>query len=312
MPCCEHADDRADADHAEDEQRHQRARRRRRQALRRFQVRHSPQQREHHHRELRAHVTEEPEPRTRPAPDVPQLTSHLPGGHRRRGRPSARRGIADHRGRQQGHERAARRGQAERRGPARVMQQHQEGHGRKDLAELAQDGRQLGDQRDASRRKPARDESENRDEHHGVPQPDQDPGQHGLGQGGGAGQHELAGGQENPADDKHDPRAKPIDEQASRSLGRDVDGDLDEHESRQHPRGDAESPGGVQPGDTERRPLHDGQDVGQDPGAPHGPRTSAPDRFPGRGHCSPSLYVTDSVWQILSIMANLPKFAMGR
>jgi hypothetical protein len=120
------------------------------------------------------------------------------------------------------------------------MQQYQERHGRQDLTELAQNGRELGDHRDAPGREPAWDESENRHEHYGVPQPDQDPGQHGLGQSGGARQHELAGRQEDPADDKHDPRAEPVDEQAGRSLGGDVDGDLDEDESREHSRGDTE------------------------------------------------------------------------
>jgi hypothetical protein len=280
----EHADDRAYADRAQDEQRDQRARGRRRQMLRRFQVGHAPQQREHHHRELRAHVAEEPEPGTRPAPDFPQLTSDLPRGHRRRGRPSARGRVADDRGRQQSRECAARGGQAEGGGPARVMQQHQEGHGRQDLAELAQDGRQLRDHRDAPGREPARDKREHRDEYDGVSQPDQDPGQHGLGQSGGAGQQELTGRQEDAADDEHDPRAEPVDEQAGRGLGGEVDGDLDENESRQHSGGDTEPPGRVQPGDAERRPLHHGEDVGQDGDGPHGPPLSAGDqlRVPGR------------------------------
>jgi hypothetical protein len=66
-------------------------------------------------------------------------------------------------------------------------------------------------QRDAAIRKPARDKSEDRDEQQSISEPDQDPGQHGLGEAGGVGQHELPGRQECSADDEHEARAEPVD-----------------------------------------------------------------------------------------------------
>ena len=159
--------------------------------------------------------------------------------------------------------------------PACAGEQREEGDGREHLAELAADPRQLRDKGNLLRPEPVRHQPQHRDEGDRVAEADNSPCGDRGGQRLGERQRQLTRRHHRRTGNDQRFGAEPVEQQARGHLGACVDHDLKNDERRQQPGTGGESVAGLQPRDSERGAVEDGDDVCEETGGPNDPGTHA-------------------------------------
>ena len=200
---------------------------------------------------------------------------------RHRGRhPRSRWAIAHHRECQHSHQRAGRADAGERGRPTEVAKQRDERDGGKNLAQLADDRRQLSHHGHPSRGEPTGDERQRRREDDRVAGTDKHSGRGRDGHGCRIRQQDLPTGQQDRVGDEHRPRPVTVHQESGRDLRYREHAHLDEHEGGQGAGAEPETIGGVEACSGQGGALHDRQDVGEYANGPDQPGRAGP-----RRHC---------------------------
>ena len=208
------------------------------------------------------------------SPRQTEPPDRLRGADRRPARASAGGRVAEQRPRHQrdGEPRAGR--HQERGAPAVALEQGDQRVGGGDLADLPENPRQLGQQRDPGGRKPHGDQPQGADERHRVAGAHQHPSGHGRAHAVRRRQDELAAGHEHRAAGDEPSRADAIEQDADRDLKGGVDRELQDGEQGQDGCRRAEAPLRLHGRHPERRPLEYGHGIGQDREREDEPRTA--------------------------------------
>ena len=237
----------------------------------RFQVRHTPQQRERRDRELSPHVAEEPESGAGPHPHCLDLSPDLLGAGRHGNHVGTGRRVADDTQRQRKRQQSDSGSAAVGKSPARPGQQQHERERRHHLAQLTEDARELRDQRHLPGREPLRYQPQHRDEGECIPGTDGNTCTDRDGQRFGEGESQLRGHHDERTDCDHDPRTVAVKENSRRNLHTGVHDDLQHDEARQNAGRDREPISSRQTRDTERSAVKHGDHVGKNTDTPDQP-----------------------------------------
>ena len=181
---------------------------------------------------------------------------------------------------QHSHQCAGRADAGERGRPTEVAKQRDERDGGKNLAQLADDGRQLSHHGHPSSRKPTGDERQRRREDDRVAGTDKHSGRGRDGHGRRIRQQDLPTGQQNRVGDEHRPRPVTVHQESGQDVRHGEHAHLDEHEGGQGAGAESETVGRVEAGSGQGGALHDRQDVGEYANGPDQPGSAGP-----RRHC---------------------------